>query len=86
MHLDSDLPVGCIWGDADAAIVNYYGKADTLGGHKDDVESDLTQPLISISLGCDAIFLLGGQGLDWLHAAHDRHMPLSIKHGQHLLA
>ncbi|KAK9805817.1 hypothetical protein WJX73_003125 [Symbiochloris irregularis] len=49
---------------ADAAIVNYYGKSDTLGGHRDDVESDLTQPLISISLGCSAIFLLGGHTKD----------------------
>ena len=45
---------------ADAAIVNYYGRGDTLGGHKDDVENDLTQPLVSISIGCSAVFLLGG--------------------------
>lgn len=49
---------GCF---ADAAIVNYYSKGDTLGGHKDDVEEDLTQPLVSISIGCAAVFLMGGE-------------------------
>ncbi|QDZ19016.1 alpha-ketoglutarate-dependent dioxygenase AlkB [Chloropicon primus] len=45
---------------ADAALLNFYGSKDTLGGHKDDAELDLSQPLVSVSLGCDAVFLLGG--------------------------
>lgn len=46
--------------EPDAALVNFYGPGDTLGGHRDDVEADLEMPIVSISLGCDAIFLLGG--------------------------
>ncbi len=44
----------------DAAIINYYYTGDTLGGHQDNVEKDGSQPIISISLGCDAVFLMGG--------------------------
>jgi alkylated DNA repair protein alkB family protein 1 len=32
---------------------------DTLNGHVDDAERCLAQPLVSLSLGCDAIFLMG---------------------------
>lgn len=46
---------------AEAAIVNFYHEGDTLGGHVDDMENDWTKPIVSISLGCDAIFLLGGE-------------------------
>ncbi|XP_062149852.1 alpha-ketoglutarate-dependent dioxygenase alkB isoform X1 [Alnus glutinosa] len=45
----------------EAAIVNYFGMADTLGGHLDDMEADWSKPIISLSLGCKAIFLLGGK-------------------------
>ncbi|GLC41224.1 hypothetical protein PLESTF_001628700 [Pleodorina starrii] len=44
----------------DAAIVNYYQQGDVLGGHLDDVERDMAQPIVSVSLGCPAIFLMGG--------------------------
>ncbi|ERN09922.1 hypothetical protein AMTR_s00013p00177390 [Amborella trichopoda] len=44
----------------EAAIVNYFGSDDTLGGHLDDMEEDWSKPIVSISLGCKAIFLLGG--------------------------
>lgn len=47
--------------EPDAALVNYYSMGDTLGGHCDDVECDLAKPIVSLSLGCDAIFLLGGE-------------------------
>ena len=30
-----------------------------MGGHIDDAERDLRQPLVSMSLGCDAVFLMG---------------------------
>ncbi|KAL2652244.1 hypothetical protein R1flu_020372 [Riccia fluitans] len=49
---------------AEAAIVNYYGADDMLGGHVDDMEADWSKPIVSISLGCKAIFLLGGQTRD----------------------
>ncbi len=45
----------------DAAIVNYYTPGDTLGGHLDDVEEDMDQPIVGLSLGCDAVFLMGGE-------------------------
>ncbi|GFR42305.1 hypothetical protein Agub_g3205, partial [Astrephomene gubernaculifera] len=44
----------------DAAIVNFYQQGDVLGGHLDDVERDMGQPIVSVSLGCPAVFLMGG--------------------------
>jgi len=47
----------------DMAICNLYHlqrPSDRLGGHQDNVESDLSLPLVSISLGASGIFLLGG--------------------------
>lgn len=32
--------------------------------HQDDAERDLTQPLVALSLGCDAVFVLGGSSRD----------------------
>ncbi|KAK9906670.1 hypothetical protein WJX75_005879 [Coccomyxa subellipsoidea] len=54
------------WGDwePDVALVNYYREGDTLGGHKDDAEQNLCAPIVALSLGCDAIFLLGGETRD----------------------
>uniref|UniRef100_A0A0E0BJ53 Fe2OG dioxygenase domain-containing protein n=1 Tax=Oryza glumipatula TaxID=40148 RepID=A0A0E0BJ53_9ORYZ len=48
----------------EAAIVNYYGPSDMLGGHVDDMEADWSKPIVSISLGCKCIFLLGGKTRD----------------------
>ncbi|KAL8520163.1 hypothetical protein ACS0TY_010908 [Phlomoides rotata] len=45
----------------EAAIVNYFGLGDMLGGHLDDMEKDWSKPIVSMSLGCKAIFLLGGE-------------------------
>jgi alkylated DNA repair protein alkB family protein 1 len=42
------------------ALVNYYREGDTLGGHRDDAEHVMDAPIVAISLGCAAIFLLGG--------------------------
>jgi len=44
----------------DSAIINYYHPGDTLSFHKDDLEWDLTKPLVSISLGLPAVLLVGG--------------------------
>lgn len=47
-----------------AAIVNVYRGAAKLklpmGGHKDDMERTMQRPVVSISLGCPGIFLMGG--------------------------
>ncbi|CAD5111354.1 DgyrCDS670 [Dimorphilus gyrociliatus] len=45
---------------AEAAIVNYYHLDSTLAAHIDHSEYDKKAPLISISFGQPAIFLLGG--------------------------
>ena len=45
----------------ESGIVNYYSSLSTvMGCHLDDAEEDLDAPVVSISLGCSAIFLLGG--------------------------
>jgi alkylated DNA repair protein alkB family protein 1 len=45
---------------ASATIVNFYSSKSLMGGHRDDLEKALDKPIVSISLGCAAIFLLGG--------------------------
>lgn len=45
---------------AEASIVNFYPESATMGGHLDDAELSVTNPIVSISLGCSAVFLLGG--------------------------
>ncbi|OAL27066.1 alkylated DNA repair protein AlkB [Fonsecaea nubica] len=45
--------------DAQAAIVNFYSPGDTLSVHRDVSEAS-DNGLISISFGCDGIFLVGG--------------------------
>jgi alkylated DNA repair protein alkB family protein 1 len=47
---------------AEAAIINYYHMNSTLCAHTDHSEYDaLTKPLISLSFGNAAVFLIGGQ-------------------------
>jgi alkylated DNA repair protein alkB family protein 1 len=44
---------------AEAVIVNFYKKNSTMGGHQDDVEYTMENPVVSLSLGAEAIFLKG---------------------------
>ena len=44
----------------EAGIVNFYQPDDTLTGHVDRSEKNMTAPLISMSIGLSAIFLIGG--------------------------
>lgn len=44
-----------------AAIVNYYHVGSTLCAHVDNSEHNLTAPVISLSFGLPAIFLIGGK-------------------------
>lgn len=46
---------------ASASIVNYYSLKSNMGGHKDDLEYDFTKPVVSLSMGLPAVFLLGGR-------------------------
>lgn len=64
--INNDSQLVCTYNKSifDMAICNFYHlhrPSDRLGGHKDDVESDLTSPLITVSLGSPGIFLLGGK-------------------------
>nr|CAH0113114.1 unnamed protein product [Daphnia galeata] len=45
---------------AEAAIVNYYALDSSIGGHTDHSEKNHVAPLISVSFGQTAIFLMGG--------------------------
>lgn len=44
----------------DAGLVNRYQAGVKLGLHQDRHECDLTQPIVSVSLGLPAVFLMGG--------------------------
>ena len=48
----------------EAGIINFYHLNSTLSGHKDHSEKNLTVPLISMSFGNAALFLIGGQSKD----------------------
>ncbi|XP_011299196.1 alkylated DNA repair protein alkB homolog 1 [Fopius arisanus] len=45
---------------AEAAIINFYRMNSTLAGHVDHSEDNLDAPLVSVSFGQSAIFLIGG--------------------------
>ncbi|OMJ14561.1 Alpha-ketoglutarate-dependent dioxygenase alkB [Smittium culicis] len=44
----------------EAGVINYYGLNSTLLAHVDKSENNMEAPLISISLGCSCIYLVGG--------------------------
>lgn len=44
----------------DTILLNWYKPGDTLGLHVDNTEYDLERPIITISLGSPAIFVVGG--------------------------
>ena len=46
--------------DAQAAIVNFYSPGDTLSVHR-DVSEECDSSLISISIGCDALFIASNE-------------------------
>ena len=49
---------------AEAGVVNFYQFRDSLTAHIDQSEVDSVRPLISLSLGESAIFLVGGTTRD----------------------
>ncbi|KAI0340116.1 hypothetical protein BDW22DRAFT_1360636 [Trametopsis cervina] len=62
-----DEPRWDTWAESyepDAGIVNFYQTKDTLMAHVDRSEICATSPLVSISLGCAAVFLIGGATRD----------------------
>jgi DNA oxidative demethylase len=44
----------------EACLVNYYGEGAKMGAHRDEDEEDKTAPVVSVSLGDDAVFHVGG--------------------------
>ena len=59
----------------EAAIVNYYPLNGQMCGHLDDAEHNMDEPIVSISLGCDCIFLIGGR------SKADPPVPLLLRGG-----
>ncbi len=45
--------------DPDCCLVNYYGEGAKMGMHQDRDEADFAHPVVSISLGDDALFRVG---------------------------
>ncbi|WP_281995828.1 alpha-ketoglutarate-dependent dioxygenase AlkB family protein [Ruegeria faecimaris] len=45
--------------DPDCCLVNYYGEGARMGLHQDKDEADFSWPVLSISLGDDALFRIG---------------------------
>lgn len=43
----------------DSCLINYYGETAKMGMHQDKDEADLSWPVVSISLGDDALFRIG---------------------------
>jgi alkylated DNA repair protein (DNA oxidative demethylase) len=61
-------PVLAIWRalsgcavDPDCCLINYYGAGARMGLHQDRDEGDFSFPVLSISLGDDGLFRIGGQ-------------------------
>ena len=46
--------------DPECCLVNYYGEGARMGLHQDRDEADFSQPVLSISLGDEALFRVGG--------------------------
>lgn len=46
--------------EPETAIINYYRKGATMGGHKDDAEWTDEAPVVSMSFGNAGIYVLGG--------------------------
>lgn len=47
--------------EPDACLINKYGTGAKMGLHQDKDEADFSQPIVTISLGATADFLIGGQ-------------------------
>lgn len=50
--------------DPQGGIINFYGPKDALTAHIDHSEAEAVRPLVSVSLGASAIFLVGGPTRD----------------------
>ena len=62
----------------EAGIVNYYPLGTSMGGHTDHYELDLSWPLISISFGQSAVFLIGGKTKDIKPTGNQMHFIIPL--------
>jgi alkylated DNA repair protein (DNA oxidative demethylase) len=44
----------------EACLINYYSAGTRMGSHRDADEEDFVAPVVSVSLGDDAVFHVGG--------------------------
>jgi len=63
----------------DTCLINRYLPGVRLSLHQDRDEQDLTQPIVSLSLGLPAVFLLGGA------TRAERQRPVLLEHGDALV-
>lgn len=77
--LAAELAAACGWRlRPEAAILNLYHAASTMGGHRDDAEPCQEVPIVSLSLGLDCVYLLGGATkAEVPRAAFSSHVPHS---------
>ena len=52
--------VGECSADPEACLINFYGPRSKMGSHQDRDEADLSAPVVSVSLGDEAAFHVGG--------------------------
>lgn len=74
--LVTDIATTCGYGPykPEAAIINFYSVTQCMGGHLDNAEKS-DKPIVSISFGNSAIFLLGGED------RHSEPIPMLIRSG-----
>ena len=44
----------------DNCLINHYAEGESLGPHRDRTEDDMEAPIISLSVGAEALFQMGG--------------------------
>jgi DNA oxidative demethylase len=72
---DAAIAAGFAGFRPDACLINCYLPGTRLSLHQDRDERDLTQPIVSVSLGLPAAFLFGGK------TRSDRPMRVLLEHG-----
>jgi alkylated DNA repair protein (DNA oxidative demethylase) len=63
----------------DACLINFYGEGAKMGLHQDRDEKDFAQPIVTVSLGDDGDFQIGGM------TRSDRGQVLVVKSGDALI-
>ncbi len=56
--------------EPECALVNFYGEGARMGLHQDNDEADFSQPVVSVSLGDEGLFRVGGAERGGKTASH----------------